>query len=103
MNVVYPFCVHVGGVITTEYTWSSISITVCLTKIALQTEQCFPSVRPVLVHVASMPGSITTVCPFAGSMVCSMIILSQARHFLPSVRPVSVHVGTTAVKITVFV
>ena len=71
-------------------------IVCCATNISPHTEQCFPSVSPSSVHVASFPLSITSVCPFAGIVCCSTNISPHTEQCFPSVFPSSVHVGSTA-------
>ena len=53
--------------------------TVCLTKTVPQTEQIFPSVRPVLEQVAATAGTICSVC----SVVSPSILENVSLIFLP--------------------
>ena len=74
--------------------------TFCSTSTALHTEQCFPSVKPVSVHVGATAFSTTSVCPLAGTTFCSTSTSPQTEQCFPSVSPVLVHVGATALSTT---
>ena len=67
---------------------SNVFITVCATSVALHTEQCLPSVKPVVAQVASIASSRTSVCPLA-----AMIFSSKSSHVKHSrlLIPVSAH------------
>ena len=66
----------------------------------LQAEQCFPSVSPVSVHVASTAASTTSLCPFASTTSCATKIASHTEQCFPSVNPVVVHVASTLASTT---
>ena len=81
MLVVYPSTVHVGAVTTALYLWSV-------------------AVQRLLPHTSHLLLSSTSLCPFAGIIVCATVVLPHTVHFLPSVRPVSVHVGASPVTVS---
>ena len=73
---------------------------VCFTNTLLHTEQCFPSVSPVLVQVGSTAASMTSVCPVALTSVSPERTSPQTLHFVPAARPGWVQVGSTFATIT---
>ena len=66
----------------------------------LHSLQCFPSVKPGFVHVASTAASITSVCPKAAISSCAINMVSHSLQCFPSVKPGFVHVASTAASIT---
>ena len=97
-----PSLVHVGLIISFHslYECPKASTTSCLINTSLHTEQCFPSVKPVSVHVGSTFLSITSVCPKASTTSCLINTSLHTEQCFPSVKPVSVHVGYTFLSIT---
>ena len=81
---------------------SLTGITSCATKTALHLEQCLPSVKPVVVVVASTAGSITSSWPRAAMSVCATVTTLQREQCLPSVFPATVHVASIPSSVTKF-
>ena len=53
-----------------------------------------PSDTPSSVHVGSMPGSTSSLCPVAGIISCSTVITSHIKQNIPSETPSSVQLGS---------
>ena len=63
MCVVYPLSRQVGFVTSLVWEWPNATISFWATSTLLHVEQCFPSLKPVCVHVGAIALSITSVCP----------------------------------------
>ena len=64
----------------------------CFFNISQQIEQWTPSDKPVSIHVAGYPLSVTGICA-AGITSCAVILFPQAEQCDPSVNPVVVQVA----------
>ena len=95
----YPQRLHSSS-LSSSYTCPVAGVSVCATNTALQREQCLPSVKPVVVQVAGIAWSMTSICPRAGVSVCSTNTVLQRKQCLPSVKPVAVQVAATALSMT---
>ena len=78
---------------------TGIFLMTCALIVSLHTLQIVPSVRPVSVQVASLPFTVTSLCP-AGISICFLVTTPQTEHFLPSVRPGSVQVASFAGRVS---